>query len=310
MFPVLFSIGNFSVSTFGIFLALSFLYAIFLVWRLARAWELDEERVLDLTLVTFMGGLIGARLYYVVTNPSFFGIENPAFGFDFLKILLIHKYPGFSFWGGLGGGFLTLALFARKVKIDFWQAADFASVGLLGGLIISNIGCLLGGCSVGIQSNLFFAIPVVGLLGKRIPVQLIEALLLFILLKKVWSIAIHFHPRGQIISVSLIFIGIIKILSEPLKQVKEELYFSIILVILGLTIFYKVTKRNPQQDFKGIILFPARFFSDSHLRREVMSSVKKSWYNQKVSINLNFRNLFKKVRSLNVRFSHKNSKYY
>lgn len=302
MLPTLFSIGNFSVSTFGIFLATSFLYAIFLVWRLARAWELNEERVLDLTLVTFIGGLIGARLY--------FAVENSTFGFDFLKIILIHKYPGFSFWGGLLGGFLTLTFFTKRVKIDFWQAADFASVGLLGGLIISNIGCLLGGCDVGIQSNLFFAIPVVGVVGRRIPTQLIEALLLSILLQKVWSTATHFHPRGKILSVSLIFIGIIKLLTQPLKQVKEDLLFSVILIFLGLIILYKVTKRDLLKDFKDIIFFPPKFLTDSHFRRLIMVELKKSWYNQKVSISLNFRNLFKKARSLNVGFSHKNSKYY
>lgn len=303
MFPTLFSIGNFSVSTFGVFLAASFLYGIFLIWRLARAWELNEEKVLDLTLLTFMGGLVGARLY--------FAIENPTFGFDFLKIILIHKYPGFSFWGGLLGGFLALTFLAKRVKIDFWQAADFASVGFLGGLIIANIGCLLGGCGVvGIKSQLFFALPMSGFLGKRIPTQLIEALLLLILLRRVWSTATHFHPRGKIVAISFIFIGMIKLITQPLKQSQGDLLFSIILIFLGLTIFYRVTKRDFLKDFKEIIFFPARLLTDLHLRNLVVSSVKKNWYNQRVSIILLLRNLFKRVRRLNVSISHKNSKYY
>ena len=47
MLPVLFSIGKISVSSFGIFLALGILLGIFLVWRLSRAWDLDEEKILD-----------------------------------------------------------------------------------------------------------------------------------------------------------------------------------------------------------------------------------------------------------------------
>lgn len=302
MFPTLFSIGNFPVSSFGVFLALSFLYGIFLVWRLARAMEMDEERVLDLILVTFMGGLIGARL--------FFAAVNPLIGFDLEKIILIHKYPGFSFWGGLLAGFLTLILFVKKLKVDLWQVLDVASVGLLGGLVLSEIGCFLGGCNIGIASNLFFALSFVGVVGKRIPVQLIEAMLYFILLKNVWSVATHFHPPGKILSITLIFMAAINLVTLLVKQSQENLFFCLPILILGLILFYKVTKRNPLKDFKNMVLFPLRLLIDYRFRNEVLVAIKKSWYNQKISINLKLKSVIKKVRNLNVRFSHKNSKYY
>lgn len=298
MFPTLLSIGNFSISSYGFFLALAFLYGLFLVWRLIRAWELNEEKVLDLTLITFLGGLAGARLFYFILSG------------DILKILLIHKYPGFSFWGGLLTGFLTLTIFSKRLKIDLWQALDCASVGLLGGLILSDIGCFLAGCNVGLTSNLFFALPVAGLLGKRIPISAIEALLFLIAIRKIWTKATHFHPRGKILSISLISIGSIKLITEPFKQVKDSYIFSTILIVLGLVIFYKVTKKNFLEDFKNILLFPIRFASDSDYRYSILVSIKKSWYNQKLSLIFIFKNLSTKIRRLNVRFSHKNSKYY
>src|SRR5438552_13186037 len=113
MFPTLFSIGKFGISSFGVFLAFGFILGVFLIWRLARAWDLDEEKILDLTLLTFFGGLIGARIYFVLSHLSFFGL-NP------LKILLFQKYPGFSFWGAFLGGWLSLFYFAKKFKWDFW----------------------------------------------------------------------------------------------------------------------------------------------------------------------------------------------
>src|SRR3989344_3155359 len=69
MLPVLFSLGPLAISSFGLFLALSFLYSTFLVWRLSRAWDLDEEKVLDFCLLIFLGGLIGARILYALFNP-------------------------------------------------------------------------------------------------------------------------------------------------------------------------------------------------------------------------------------------------
>lgn len=302
MLPTLFSIGNFSISTFGIFLAASFLYGIFLSWRLARAWELNEEKVLDLILITFMGALIGARLVYA--------IESSEIGLNVSKLILIHKIPGFSLWGGLLGGFLFLAFFSKKLNFDFWQSADVASVGLLGGLIFSSLGCFLAGCDVGIQSQLFFSVPIVGMIGKRIPVQLIEMMLFIILLKKVWLVATHFHPRGKIVAISIIFIGIIKLATEPLKEIKTNLFFSVVLIILGLIIFYKVTKRDVLSDLKNMISFPLKVISVPNFRKAVFASIKKSWYNQKVAVLYGFKSLFKKVRRLNVSISHKNSKYY
>jgi len=226
MIPVLFSIDSISISSFGVFLALGFLLGVLLVWRLARAWDLDEEKVLDLTLMTFVGGLIGARVYFAFEHWQTF-ISDP------LKLILVMKYPGLSFWGGFLGGWLTLHILARRLKMDFWQVADIAAVGLLGGLILSDVGCFLGGCSVGVTSKAFFAFPMVGLIGKRWPVQAIEALLLTFTLVKIWSQATHFHQRGKIVSLTLMALGLIKLILEPIKQEKAPA-FDLILLSLGL----------------------------------------------------------------------------
>ncbi len=170
MFPVLLTVGHLAVSSFGVFLALGFLLAIFLVWRLSRAWDLDEEKILDLTLLTFIGGLIGARVYFVIFNLPIF-LSNP------LNLILINKVPGLFFWGGILGGWLSLYIFARRFRMDFWQVADIASVGVVGGLILSSLGCFFGGCDVGVPSKDFFAVTMMGVLGKRWPVQLLQVLL-------------------------------------------------------------------------------------------------------------------------------------
>lgn len=298
MFPVLFSIGNISVSSFGVFLALGFLLTLLLVWRLARAWDLDEEKILDLTLLTFVGGLIGARVYFALEHWQFF-FTSP------LKLILIMKYPGFSFWGGFLGGWLTLHFLARRMKMDFWQAADIASVGLIGGLVLSDLGCFFGGCSVGVVSKAFFAVPMVGLIGKRWPVQLVEALLLVIILVKIWSQATHFHQRGKIVSLVLIALSLIKLVLEPFKQ-ENSYFFDLILLSLGLTIFYKVTRRNILRDLKSGFGFAIGVFTKESNRKLLYQYFSKSWYNHKTSFLWNVRNFKKILRRLNVRFSYKN----
>ena len=277
MFPVLFSVGKFSVSSFGVFLALGVLLGIFLVWRLCRAWDMDEEKVLDLTLLTFLGGFFGARIYFVIEHLSFF-VSSP------LNFILINKAPGFSFWGGILGGWLTLFFLARRLRVNFWQLADIASVGLLGGLILSDLGCLFGGCNIGSPSKSFLAVSMVGILGKRWPVQLLEASFLTFGLMRVWSQATHFHQRGKIVSLTFIYIGMVKLVLEPLKEDHSAIIFQVILILLGLTIFYRVTNINPLKQLKDSGRFLVKFVSDPVARKKGMQLLNKSWYNLKVSI--------------------------
>lgn len=294
MFPVLFSIGKFSVSSFGVFLVLGFIFGVFLIWRLARAWDLDEEKILDLTLLTFVGGLIGARLYFGINHFEEF-IANP------LRIILFTKYPGFSFWGGFLGGWLTLFYYCRRQKIDFWQIADIAAVGFLGALIVSDIGCFLGGCGVGSVTNSFSGVSMVGLVGKRWPVQIFEAVILSFVLMNIWGKATRFHQTGKIVSLSLILIGLVKFILEPLRATSDFGYiFSGLLVILGVSIFYRVTKQNLKVDL--IRLF--KFISN---RDQVLLALRKYWYNQKTLVSWKFRNFKKLLRRFNVRFSIKNN---
>ncbi len=302
MFPVI-SLGPFNISSLGVFLAAGFLFGVFLIWRLSRAWDLVEEKVLDLTLLTFFGGLIGARLYFILEN-------FPLFGTDLSKWIFFHKYQGFSFWGAFLGGYITLYFFSKKFKINFWQALDIASVGFLGGLIFGALGCFLGGCSIGIPSNLFFALTFVGVVAKRIPVQIIEASLLTLTLIRIWKFATHFHITGSVAAVSLIAIGAIKFTLEPLRDIHEGRALNVILILMGIIIFYKVTKRKILSDIKAFGLFLISLIKDPQLRKKLMMRLGKNWYNYKVNIKWKIRLLVKILRRLNVRFSHKDSKYY
>ncbi|MBI2020229.1 prolipoprotein diacylglyceryl transferase [Candidatus Daviesbacteria bacterium] len=305
MFPVLLAIDGFSLSSFGVFLAAGFIFGVFLVWRLSRAWDLNEEKVLDLTLLTFLGGLVTSRIYFALEHWQFF-FPN------ILNLILVLKNPGFSFWGGFLGGWLSLYFFARKFRIDFWQVADIAAVGFLGGLIFAQIGCFLGGCDIGIVQKGFLSVSMVGAIGSRFPIQIFEAAVLFLILRKIWAKATHFHQRGQIISLTLISIGIVKLLALPWKERAQlEFIFPLILLILGIIIFYKMQPtRTPLSDFKNLGKFVWGLFSNGEVREKVVINIKKSWYNQRVNLVWKVKSLIKLLRRLNVRSSPKNTANY
>lgn len=280
MFPILLSIGPIKFSSFGVFLILGILAAIYLIWKLAKTYDIDEEKVFDLAILTFFGGVIGARLYFVGWNLD---------AFDPGKVILINKYPGLSLWGGILGGAIVLRFFVKRFKFNFWQVADFAAVGFLAGLILGNIGCFLGGCSYGTVSNLPIATSVIGVVGKRLPIAVIEGLMLLTFFPYLWKQALRFHFPGQILSLVLILIGSVKLITgiyrADIKQV--EYFFPFILLVLGIALYYKKSKRHVLADLR----FVSSIFTSGKTRDVMLGTLRKSCYNAKVNWKIRLDNL-------------------
>jgi hypothetical protein len=96
MKPVLFQLGPFPVSSFGVFLLLAFVVGIVVLrWR-TKGLGWDAGEVLDLSLYTIIGGVVGARIGYVLVNlPDFAG--------DITRVVTIWKDAGLTFYGALVG---------------------------------------------------------------------------------------------------------------------------------------------------------------------------------------------------------------
>lgn len=277
MLPILFSVGAIPVSSFGLFLALGFLAAIFVSWRIAKAYDLDESKILDLGLLTFFGGLIFARIYFILLNLNYF--TDPS------HIFLINLYPGLSLWGGLIGGFITLWLLTMRAKLNFWQIADIAGVGLMMGLVLSSIGCFLGGCGYGTISSLPIAVSVVGLIGKRLPVNIFESLIYLLFFFWLWKAATKFHFNGKIISISLMLLGSERFLAEFLRGGNyPEQVPPLVLFFIGLMIYYSRSKRIITADIASVF----QTLGSAKKRDLLLQRLIKYCYNSKIGWKIRF----------------------
>src|SRR5260221_6003041 len=113
MLPVLFTLAGFPITSFGLFLTLAILASLFVIWRAAQVYEIDPERLLDIFFLTIFSAMVFARLYFAIFNTEL--LTDP------VKILLLNRYPGLSFWGGLLGGVVALRFFAGRFKANIWQ---------------------------------------------------------------------------------------------------------------------------------------------------------------------------------------------
>lgn len=145
MQPTLFTIGNWSVSTYTLLLDMGLILGLALAYMEGRRRGAGE-RALDLALWAVIGGLVAGRVGYVVANWS-------AFSEEWVRAFYIWE-GGLSFHGAFLGGLLVMALFAalenRQDKaLSFGALADLLTPGLALGMVLGWAACLMAGCAYG-----------------------------------------------------------------------------------------------------------------------------------------------------------------
>ena len=126
------SIFGFEIAYYGIVIAFAMLLGIGLITKVAQKTGQDKDVYVDLSLVTIVCSVIGARIYYVAF--SWDDYKN-----DLLQIFHI-RGGGLAIYGGVLAGILTVAVFARVKKQSFWKLTDVAVTGLALGQAIGRWG--------------------------------------------------------------------------------------------------------------------------------------------------------------------------
>ena len=137
--PVAVHLGPVSVHWYGLMYVFGFL-GVYLVWNyrvrkypnlVSPVWNADV--ISDLIFYGALGAVVGGRLGYVLFYKPAEYLANP------LDILFINQ-GGMSFHGGLLGVGLALILFAKKIKLNFWEVADFVAPAAPIGLFFGRMG--------------------------------------------------------------------------------------------------------------------------------------------------------------------------
>lgn len=140
------SLGPITIYTWGCFLALAFIIGYYFFLRQAIQQDIQEKKVFLLTIFIFLGGVLGARLGYILQFPS--QIQ------EFFKF----NAGGLSFYGGFLGALIACWLYIKKANLNFWQIADILSPILVLGILITRIGCSLINDHQGAITSLSWAI--------------------------------------------------------------------------------------------------------------------------------------------------------
>ena len=132
--------GTLPVYWYGILAAIGIFVGTFYGAKHVEAEDENPDIVWDGLLWILLAGLLGARLWYVITtefaNPGTFPLSDPL-------AILNPRSGGMNIFGGAVGGLIALIIYARVREIKGWVLADAALMGLLLGQAIGRFGNLI-----------------------------------------------------------------------------------------------------------------------------------------------------------------------
>lgn len=252
MYPVLFEIGPFTVYAFGTLVALAALAAGWIVRAELRRHGYDPDLASALVVTAIVGGLIGARLFFILEDLS---------GFLRAPLNFIATGAGFTWYGGLLGGALGITWVARRKELPWLRAADICAPALAVAYGLGRIGChLAGDGDWGTVTELPWGVaythaiigwvhPLTGVPyppGVKVhPTSLYESLQAGGVFAVLWALRKKSHREGTLFWLYLVLAGAMRLLVEFWRVnpvialgMTEAQWISLILIALGLYMLF------------------------------------------------------------------------
>ncbi|QSB17205.1 prolipoprotein diacylglyceryl transferase [Natronosporangium hydrolyticum] len=128
-------LGPVPVRAYALFIVLGIVLACVVTELRLRARGAPRWAVLDIAVWAVPFGIVGARLYHVITSPDrFFGEDG-----ELAAIIRVWE-GGLGIWGAIAGGALGAWLACRQLKLPFLMVADAAAVGIPLAQAVGRIG--------------------------------------------------------------------------------------------------------------------------------------------------------------------------
>ena len=128
---VAFSIGGFNIYWYGLLIAIGFCLALVFAFSNAKRFGINDDRMVDVILLTTICAIVCARAYYVVFAP---------FEYESLWDMVNLRDGGLAIYGGVLGAVVFGILFCKLRKVPVLPMLDLASIGFLIGQGIGRWG--------------------------------------------------------------------------------------------------------------------------------------------------------------------------
>jgi phosphatidylglycerol---prolipoprotein diacylglyceryl transferase len=131
---------------YGVMLLSGVVAAVWLAIVRARRYGIGEEIILGIAPWAVVGGILGARLFYVIEYRDQFFYGDPI---SSLRRVLNFTEGGLVVYGSFIGGFLAGTIYVARKRLSVLVLGDVVVPTMFIGLALGRIGCLLNGCCYG-----------------------------------------------------------------------------------------------------------------------------------------------------------------
>ncbi len=161
--PILISFFNIKIHWYGLFIAISIFVGLNVALKLTKYYKISEDSFMDMFFFVVIFGVIGARIYHVFLEFSYYS-KNP------LEIFQIW-HGGIAIHGAIIGGILTILIYIKKHNIfkedsnknkieKFWIIGAISVTGLAIAQAIGRWGNYFNQELFGKPTDLPFGIPI------------------------------------------------------------------------------------------------------------------------------------------------------
>jgi phosphatidylglycerol:prolipoprotein diacylglycerol transferase len=260
--PFQFSIGFLQFTAFGLAVVMGFVIAQMIAQQEMERLGYDPAPIGDMILGAVIGGLLGAKLYFVVVLRNWDALFSRG---------------GFVFWGGLAGGAIGVLLIARWKKVPIWRTLEVGAPSVAAAYAVGRTGCWGVGDDYGrpwdgplavqfpegappstagvMQQEFGVNFPPgtdPGTLVAVHPTQLYEVAMATIMFFIIWRLRRHLHREGWLFGVYCVLAGIERFIVEFFRAKDDTLGFGLTIaqmialaaIALGVVLLYSRRARR------------------------------------------------------------------
>jgi phosphatidylglycerol:prolipoprotein diacylglycerol transferase len=248
------------IPTFGIIVAIAVVVATSIATRIVKRYEelgrlpaQSHAIVADMTVVSALAGIVGARVFDILDNLGRF-VADP--------ISMILTRAGFSIYGGLIFGIVAGVIFVKRRSVPVIPMLDATAPAMMLGYGIGRLGCQIAGDGDwGIAANMalkpswlpewLWAQSYDGNIAGVIiappgvyPTPIYETTMALAIFWVLWILRSHNNRAGYLFSIYLLLAGFERMLIEKIRvntrydvwgtQVTQAEAISFLLIIAGL----------------------------------------------------------------------------